>query len=127
MNQVVLVGRCGRDAELRHTPSGAAVMTINLATSQPRGKGEDRKVDVEWHKVVVWGDWVVNVAPRIKKGTELFVLGKISTRQWEDKQGIKKWSTEILASTVRITQDKDASGDQKTGSPDPFNEGGWNV
>jgi single-strand DNA-binding protein len=122
MNFAMLIGRAGKDAEVRHTPSGAAVMTINLATSEPRGKAEDRKVHVEWHKVVVWGDWVVNVAPRIKKGVELFVQGRVSTRQWEDKQGVKKYSTEIIASTVRITQDKEPDG-----FSDPTSEQGWNV
>jgi single-strand DNA-binding protein len=122
MNVAILIGRAGRDAELRHTPSGAAVMTVSLATSEPRGKAEDRKVHVEWHKVVCWGTYVVELAPRIKKGVELFVHGKVSTRQWEDKQGVKKYSTEVIAHTIRITQDKESGG-----FADPTVEQGWNV
>ncbi len=139
VNRATLVGRAGKDAELRYSQNGSAVMNLTVATSEVRGSGADRKEFTEWHRVVAWGKYVETLAPKIKKGTEVIVLGKVSNRSWVDKQGVKKYSTEINADTVGLTQEKghetELSGQtdaelqtnykQATGAPDPFDEGDW--
>ncbi len=107
MNQAVIIGRCTRDAELRYTTSGSPVMTLSVATNETRGGGETRKTIVEFHTVTAFGRYVESLAPKLKKGSEVFVLGKVTTRSWNDKQtGLKREKTEISAQTIRMTQEK---------------------
>lgn len=106
MNQALIIGRNVRDAEVRYTAGGAPVMNLTIATNETRGGGDSRKVITEFHRVVCWGAYVVDLSQRIKAGAELLVLGKISTRSWNDKNGLKREATEIVAGTIRLTQEK---------------------
>lgn len=104
VNKAIIVGRLGADPELRFTPSGRAVANFNLATSsvwKDKQSGE-RKEDTQWHKIVVWGPQAETCSKYLAKGREVFVEGEIRTRNYEDKEGIKRYVTEIVARDVRF-------------------------
>ena len=103
INQVMLVGNLTADPELRFTSSQRAVMTIRMATNESYYNKEtkERKEKVEYHTVVVWGKFAESLNKIISKGTMVGVQGKLTTRSWEDKQGNKRYSTEIIASEVK--------------------------
>lgn len=100
MNQVQLIGHSGFNAELKYTQSGMAVANISIATNE---KVKEQTV-TSWHKVIIFGKTAEMSVPRIKKGTEVFVAGKLQSRDWTDKEGVKKTSVEIVASWVRIIE-----------------------
>jgi len=104
VNKAILIGRLGADPELRFTPSGRAVANFNLATSsvwKDKQSGE-KKEDTQWHKIVVWGPQAETCAKYLQKGREVFVEGEIRTRNYEDKEGVKRYVTEIIARDVRF-------------------------
>lgn len=104
VNKAIIVGRLGADPELRFTPSGRAVANFNLATSsvwKDKSSGE-RKEDTQWHKIVVWGPQAETCGKYLQKGREVFVEGEIRTRNYDDKEGIKRYVTEIVARDVRF-------------------------
>ena len=103
INRVTLVGNLGRDAEIRNTNSGMQVATLRLATTDRR-KGADGSWQdhTEWHSVVCF-DKLATLMERFgKKGKQLYVEGRIQTREWTDKDGQKRWSTEIIAGEIRL-------------------------
>src|SRR5512145_237928 len=96
VNKVILVGNLGRDAELRYTPGGAAVATINMATTEVwNDKGGQRQEKTEWHRVVLWGKSAESLAEYLTKGKQIYVEGRLQTRQWDDKDGNKRYTTEV--------------------------------
>src|SRR5579862_9668439 len=96
VNKVILVGNLGRDAELRYTPGGAAVATINMATTEVwNDKQGQRQEKTEWHRVVLWGKPAESLAEYLMKGKQIYVEGRLQTRQWDDKDGNKRYTTEI--------------------------------
>ncbi len=104
VNKAIIVGRLGADPELRFTPNGRAVANFNLATSsvwKDKSSGE-RKEETQWHKIVVWGPQAETCSKYLQKGREVFVEGEIRTRNYEDKEGIKRYVTEIVARDVRF-------------------------
>ena len=101
VNKVILVGNLGRDAELRYTPGGAAVATINMATTEVwNDKGGQRQEKTEWHRVVLWGKTAESLAEYLTKGKQIYVEGRLQTRQWDDKDGNKRYTTEIRGDRV---------------------------
>ena len=97
VNRVILVGNLGRDAELKYTPSGAAVSNFSIATSESwkdKNSGE-RKEKTEWHRIVLWGKTAENLSQYLLKGKQIYVEGRLETRQWEDKEGQKRSTTEV--------------------------------
>src|SRR5215471_18414303 len=101
VNKVILVGNLGRDAELRYTPSGAAVATLNMATTEVwNDKGGQRQEKTEWHRVVLWGKSAESLAEYLIKGKQIYVEGRLQTRQWDDKEGNKRYTTEIRGDRV---------------------------
>jgi len=103
VNKVILVGNLGRDAELRYTPGGAAVATLNLATTEVwNDKGGQRQEKTEWHRVIVWGKQAETLQEYLTKGKQIYVEGRLQTRQWDDKDGNKKYTTEIKADRVTL-------------------------
>ena len=96
VNKVILVGNLGRDAELRYTPGGAAVATLNLATTEVwNDKGGQRQEKTEWHRIVLWGKQAESLQEYLTKGKQIYVEGRLQTRQWDDKDGNKRYTTEI--------------------------------
>lgn len=103
VNKVILVGNLGRDAELRYTPGGAAVTTLNLATSEVfNDRNGQRQEKTEWHRIVVWGKQGENLHQYLAKGKQIYVEGKLATRQWDDKDGNKRYTTEIKADHITL-------------------------
>jgi single-strand DNA-binding protein len=103
VNKVILVGNLGRDAELRYTPGGAAVSTLNLATTEVwNDKGGQRQEKTEWHRIVLWGKQAENLQEYLTKGKQIYVEGRLQTRQWDDKDGNKRYTTEIKADRITL-------------------------
>jgi len=103
VNKVILVGNLGRDAELRYTPGGAAVSTLNLATTEVwNDKGGQRQEKTEWHRIVLWGKQAESLQEYLTKGKQIYVEGRLQTRQWDDKDGNKKYTTEIKADRITL-------------------------
>src|ERR1700739_2512740 len=101
VNKVILVGNLGRDAELRYTPGGAAVATLNMATTEVwNDKGGQRQEKTEWHRVVLWGKTAESLNEYLTKGKQIYVEGRLQTRQWDDKDGNKRYTTEIRGDRV---------------------------
>ena len=93
VNKVILVGNLGRDAELRYTPGGAAVATINMATTEVwNDKAGQRQEKTEWHRVVLWGKPAESLTEYLTKGKQIYVEGRLQTRQWDDKDGNKRYT-----------------------------------
>jgi single-strand DNA-binding protein len=101
VNKVILVGNLGRDCELRYTPSGAAVATLNMATTEVwNDKSGQRQEKTEWHRVVLWGKAAESLQEYLTKGKQIYVEGRLQTRQWDDKDGHKRYTTEIRGDRV---------------------------
>jgi single-strand DNA-binding protein len=101
VNKVILVGNLGRDAELRYTPAGAAVATLSLATTEVwNDKGGQRQEKTEWHRVVLWGKQAETLNEYLMKGKQIYVEGRLQTREWNDKDGNKRYTTEIRGDRV---------------------------
>jgi single-strand DNA-binding protein len=129
VNKVILVGNLGRDAELRYTPAGAAVATLNMATTEVwNDKNGQRQEKTEWHRVVLWGKPAESLTEYLTKGKQIYVEGRLQTRQWDDKDGNKRYTTEIRGDRVvllgggggrgaAVDRSGDAGG--QTASPGP--------
>lgn len=101
VNKVILVGNLGRDAELRYTPGGSAVSTLNLATTEVwNDKDGQRKEDTQWHRVILWGKTAESLQDYLTKGKQIYVEGKLQTRKWKDKEGNDKYTTEIRGDRI---------------------------
>jgi len=101
VNKVIIVGNLGRDAELRYTPGGAAVSTLSLATTDVwNDKAGQRQEKTEWHRVVLWGKQAETLKDYLLKGRQIYVEGRLQTRQWDDKDGNKRYTTEIRSDRV---------------------------
>jgi single-strand DNA-binding protein len=111
VNKVILIGNLGRDPEIRYIPSGQAVTNFSLATTENftsrDGKREER---TEWHRIVVWGKTAENCAQYLAKGRTVYVEGRLQTREWEDKDGQKRRTTEVVAQTVQFLGGPRGSG-----------------
>ncbi len=104
VNKVILVGRLGADPEVRYTPSGVAVANFSIATSEEwkdKNTGE-KKEQTEWHRIVVWRRLAEICGEYLHKGSQVYIEGRLQTRSWEDKDGNKRWTTEILALTMQM-------------------------
>jgi single-strand DNA-binding protein len=103
VNRVILVGRLGRDPETRFTSAGQAVANFSLATDESyKDRNGERQKRTEWHKIVVWGKQAEIAQQYLKKGSLVFIEGRIQSREWQDKEGQKRTSFEIVASNFRM-------------------------
>ena len=103
VNKVILVGRLGQNPEVRYTPSGAAVANFSVATNESWTDKSGQKQDrTEWHKVVVWGKLAELCNQYLAKGRQVYLEGRMQTREWQDKDGQKKFTTEVQAQTVQF-------------------------
>ena len=101
VNKVILVGNLGRDAELRYTPGGAAVATLNMATTETwNDKSGQKQEKTEWHRVVFWGKVAESLTEYLTKGKQVYIEGRLETRQWNDKDGNKRYTTEIKGDKI---------------------------
>lgn len=103
VNKVILIGNLGKDPELRYTPGGQPVATFSLATTERRtDKTGQKKETTEWHNIVFFGKTAELVNQYLKKGRSCYIEGKITTRSWDDRDGNKKYKTEIIGNTVQF-------------------------
>ena len=103
INKVILIGNLGRDPELRYTASGQAVANFTIATTESRtNKGGDRQDFTEWHRIVAWGRLAEICGEYLSKGRMVYIEGTLRTRSWEDKEGRKRWTTEVLARNMQM-------------------------
>lgn len=103
INKVILVGNLGKDPEVRHLEGGAVVAKFPLATSETYKTKEGQRVDqTEWHNVVMWRGLAESAEKYLKKGSLVYIEGKIRTRSWDDKDGNKRFATEIIADTMTM-------------------------
>jgi single-strand DNA-binding protein len=103
VNKVILVGNLGNDPEMRHTPGGAGVCEFRLATNEAwTDKNNQRQERTEWHRIVVWGKKAEVCSKYLSKGRQVFVEGRLRTRTWDDKEGNKRYTTEVVANDVQF-------------------------
>lgn len=121
LNRVMLLGNLGADPELRYTSNGQPVLGMRLATTESYlDKDKQRQERTEWHSVVVWGKRGEALARFLSKGARVFVEGGLRTSSYEDKEGNKRWKTEIIASNVVLDGKRDsAGGEQRENKPAP--------
>ena len=104
VNKVILIGNLGKKPELRYTPGGQAVANFTLATNERFGgkEGQPAQERTEWHRIVVWGRTAENCAQYLDKGRSVYIEGRLQTREWQDKEGQKRQTTEVVALTVQF-------------------------
>jgi len=119
VNKVILIGNLGRDPELRYTQGGQAVANFTLATTE-RFSGRDggeRQERTEWHRVTAWGRTAELCAQYLSKGRSVYVEGRLQTREWEDKEGQKRRTTEIVALSVQFLGGREGGAGAGGGAP----------
>ncbi|RKY82238.1 single-stranded DNA-binding protein [candidate division KSB1 bacterium] len=115
VNKVILIGRLGGDPELSYAPSGRAVVKFSLATNETWKDKDGNKVDKTfWHRIVGWGKLAEIMGEYLKKGSLVYIEGKLQTRDYEDSNGVKKWITEVVATDMTMLGSK---GDNSQSAP----------
>lgn len=131
VNKVILLGNIGRDPEVRSTQGGSTICNLNLATSRRVKKGDNWENETEWHRVVLFGKTAENAGKYLKKGSTVYIEGRIQTRKWQDKNGQDRYSTEIIGEEMRFVgarqdaeqRDHRSSGrDESTTEPPPYED-----
>jgi single-strand DNA-binding protein len=118
VNKVILIGNLGKDPELKYLPSGQAVATFSLATTERwNDKSGQRQERTEWHNIVVYAKTAELVNQYLKKGKPAYIEGRITTRSWDDRDGNKKYKTEIVATTVQFLGSGPGGGQQQAQEP----------
>jgi single-strand DNA-binding protein len=103
LNRVLLIGNLGADPELSYTPSGTAKATMRLATHEVwTNKGGEKGERTEWHRLIAWGRLAEICGEYLTKGRQIFIEGRLQTRSWEDRDGNKRWMTEIVATNMQM-------------------------
>lgn len=115
VNKVILVGRLGGDPETKAAGNTTATR-FSIATSETWEKNGQKQERVEWHKITVWGKMGESCQKYLKKGRQAYIEGKLQTDSWEDN-GVKKWSTSVIAQTVQFLGSADSSGGQREDPP----------
>lgn len=115
VNKVILLGNIGRDPEIKYLEGNIARVSFSLATTEAyKDKSGNRIEQTEWHNVVMWRALAENAEKLLKKGAQIYLEGKIHTRQWNDKDGQKKSITEIVADNFKLLQKRDTPNQQST-------------
>ena len=112
VNKVILVGNLGVKPELRYTPGGQAVANFRIATNERWGgrDGQPAQERTEWHNIVVWGKTAENCGKYLDKGRQVYIEGRLQTREWQDKEGQKRYTTEVVAQTVQFLGGRGGDG-----------------
>ena len=114
LNKHCIIGRLGKDPEMRYTPSGKAVCTFSVATDD-RYKDKDGKAvsNTDWHKCVAWAKLAETCGQYLKKGSQVYVEGKSKTRSYDDKDGVKRYITEIIVGQMTMLGNKEGAGEDE--------------
>jgi single-strand DNA-binding protein len=120
VNKVILIGNLGRDPEVRYTREGTAVANLNLATTETWNDGSGQRQErTEWHKVVAWGKLAEIAKEYLGKGKQVYIEGRLQTRSWEDKEGVKRYTTEVRADQMVMLGGRGADGMSRDSGPPP--------
>lgn len=112
VNKVILVGNVGRDPEIKHLDKGVAVANFSLATTENYiSKNGDKVSTTEWHNIVLWRGLAEVAEKYVKKGSQLYIEGRIRTRSWDDKDGVKRYTTEIYGDTMQLLGRRESQGE----------------
>jgi len=122
LNKCMIIGNLGRDPEMRYTPGGQAVTQFTVAVNRNfRGTDGQWQEDTEWFRVVVWREAAERAAERLRKGAKVYVEGRLQTREWQDREGQKRYTTELVADRVTPLdrRERDESGELAEAGPRP--------
>jgi len=120
VNKVILIGNLGKDPELRYTPQGKAVVNLSLATTERwTNKSGEKQERTEWHRVVLWGRQAEVANQYLKKGSPCYIEGRITTRSWEDKDKVKRYTTEIEGLALQLLGSRGGSDSSSQIPPQP--------
>ena len=125
VNKVLLIGRLGRDPELKYTPDGVPVATFSIATSEEwKDKNTGEKQErTEWHRIVAWRRLGEICGEYLRKGSQVYIEGRLQTRSWDDQDGNKRYMTEIIAFKMQMLSSQGGAPDrQSAGAPAPMEE-----
>ncbi|MFP5405173.1 MAG: single-stranded DNA-binding protein, partial [Gammaproteobacteria bacterium] len=114
VNKVILIGNLGRDPESRSTPSGSAICNVSIATTRnwkDKASGE-RREETEWHRVVFFDRLAEIAGEYLRKGRSVYVEGRLKTRKWTDKDGVERYSTEVIAEEMQMLGSREGGGDE---------------
>jgi single-strand DNA-binding protein len=126
VNKVILIGNLGRDPETRFLPDGGAITNISIATTDVwKDKSGDKQEKTEWHRVAFFGKLAEIAGEYLKKGSQVYVEGRLQTRKWQDKEGHEKFTTEIIADRMQMLGSRAGMGGAAAGAEgDRGHEGG---
>ena len=126
VNKVIIVGNLGRDPEVRYTPNGSAVCNVSVATTRSWKNKEsgDKSEETEWHRVVFYDKLAEIAGEYLKKGRSVYVEGRLKTRKWQDKDGVEKYTTEIVATDMQMLGSREGMGGGASGGEDSGYSGG---
>lgn len=115
VNKVIIIGNLGKDPEVRYMPNGDAVTNITVATTEAwKDKNGDKQEKTEWHRITFYRKLAEIAGEYLKKGAQVYVEGKLETKKWTDKQGVERYTTEIIASDMRMLGSKPGGGNRET-------------
>ena len=122
VNKAIIIGNLGKDPDVRYTQSGTAVANFSVATSESWKDQQtgDKQEQTEWHNIVIWGKLAEIAGEYLKKGSKVFLMGKLQTRKWKDKEGNDKYTTEIVANEMQMldgVQQSSASNNNERAEP----------
>lgn len=116
VNKVILIGRLGADPKIRYTPDGTMVTNFRLATDEQwKNKAGEKTQKTEWHRIVTFRKLAEICGNYLTKGKLVYIEGRIQTRSWEDKEGVKRYTTEIIASNMQMLESKGQGKEQESG------------
>lgn len=120
INKVIIVGNLGSDPDTRYTQGGAAISNLSVATSRSwkDKQTNELKEETEWHRVVMFGKLGEIAEKYLKKGSKIYVEGRLQTRKWQDKQGQDRWTTEVIGEHMQMLDSKQSSGRPANQAPD---------
>lgn len=113
LNRVQIIGHLGKDVDMRYTPDGSAVANFSVATTESwKDKSGDKKSSTEWHRIVFFAKLAEIAGEYLKKGSSVYIEGRLQTRKWSDKEGIERYSTEIIGDKLQMLGKRDNPGEQ---------------
>jgi single-strand DNA-binding protein len=123
VNKVILIGNLGKDPELRYTPGGAAVVNFSIATNEKwKDKEGNPQERTEWHNIVLWGRLAEIANDYLRKGSPVYIEGRLQTRNWEDRDGNKRYTTEIVGMQMQMLGRAEGAGSGGRGAEPDTNE-----
>ncbi len=125
VNKVILVGNLGKDPEVRYMPSGDAITNITMATTDSwKDKNGEKQEKTEWHRVAFFGKLAEIAGEYLKKGSQVYVEGRLQTRKWQDKEGQDRYTTEIIADRMQMLGSRSGGGNYEVQDEAPMGSGG---